>query len=104
MGLFLCCIRGNTKMISKWYLVSLFCLTGAIAETELYCKNHGGLPDDWSICRTCTDVSKKCDNAPSGCYCENIEVKNPRTDKLRGNSSCTDVGVMLVKILSALMH
>ena len=74
-------------MILSLYLISFLCLTRVIAETGVFCKAKN---NDWKVCRTCNDVTKKCVDDPSGCYCENIEIQNPSTKNLTGGSDCKD--------------
>merc|ERR1711976_521299 len=77
----------NRKMILSLYLISFLCVNQVIAETGVYCNAKD---NDWKVCRTCNDVTKKCDEDPSGCYCENIEIQNPSTKNLTGGSDCKD--------------
>ena len=75
-------------MILKWYLISFFCFTRAIGEKlDVYCEKKY---DDWEICRTCNQTDTECQNKPSDCHCENIKVKNPRTEKLIGGPDHCD--------------
>ena len=74
-------------MILSLYLISFFCFTRVIAETGVFCNAKN---NDWKVCRTCNDITKKCEEDPSGCYCENIEIQNKRTKNLTGGSDCKD--------------
>merc|ERR1711976_1012296 len=77
-------------ILRSYIIVIIVCITGAIANFEglgVYCQAK---EDDYKICRTCSTVDKKCTQDPNDCYCENIELKNPATEKFTGSSDCKD--------------
>jgi len=80
-------LKKGKRMILKWFLISIFCLAGAVAEIGLFCEKKY---EDWQICRTCKNENIECPQNPDTCYCENIKVKNPRTEKLIGGPDHCD--------------
>jgi len=80
-------LKKGKRMILKWFLISIFCLAGAVAEIGLFCEKKY---EDWQICRTCKNENIECPQNPDTCYCENIKVKNPKTDKLIGGPDHCD--------------
>jgi len=68
-------------------MISFFCFVGAIEDSGFYCQSKQG---EYDICRRCPSIDKKCVEDPSGCYCENIELKDPTTGNFHGGSDCND--------------
>jgi len=77
-------------MILRYFILLFFCITGTIATFEdlgVFCQAK---EDDYRICRTCDTDDKKCTQDPDDCFCENIELQNPSTEKLTGSRDCKD--------------